>query len=270
MFDAATSPTIIINNSNPVDPKTAERRGDFLTAVYVGLVTATVLLPGMNQLAQNTLGILVRDGTVGGTTQGTTQGTSQGSSQTLTASDSEIGAKAIGLMKSKGYKVESDMNIVFLRHFYCKEFDKFCDRQLVIDGTGKTLYDGKSSTLPGAPYYDKPANPSGTFAIETGQFSSWQVGTHYGLMGRFVHEALIQTNPINGTRAFKKDRSDSKPVNGTFGINIHGSGSTANTDVGSFSAGCLVADSMDNHKKFMATIKQFNKGTYTATVLEWK
>ena len=267
MFDATTSPTIIINNSNPVDPVTAEQRGDFLTAVYVGIITAAILFPGLNQSVQNTLGILVRGGTVGGTTQGTTQGTNN---QTITVNDSEVGAKAIGLMKSKNYKIDSDMNIVFLRHFYCKDFDKFCDRQLVIDGTGKTLYDGKSSTLPGAPYYDKPANPSGTFAIETGQYSSWQVGTHYGLTGRFVHEALVQTKPIDGTRAFKKDRSDSKPVNGTFGINIHGSGSGSNVNVGSYSAGCLVADSMDNHKKFMATIKKFNKGTYTATVLEWK
>ena len=266
MFDAATSPTIIINNSNPIDPRTAERRGDFLTALYVGTITAAILFPGLNQSLQNTLGILVRGGTVGGTTQGTSQGTSQ----PVTASDSEIGVKAIGLMKSKNYRVDSDMNIVFLRHFYCKDFDKFCDRQLVIDGTGKTLYDGKSSTLPGAPYYDKPANPSGTFAITHGQYASWKVGTHYGLTGRFVHEALIQTKPIDGTRAFKKDRSDSKPVNGTFGINIHGSGSASNTNVGAYSAGCLVADSMDNHKKFMATIKQFNKGTYTATVLEWQ
>lgn len=266
MFDAATSPTIIINNSNPIDPRTAERRGDFLTALYVGTITAAILFPGLNQSLQNTLGILVRGGTVGGTTQGTSQGTSQ----PVTASDSEIGVKAIGLMKSKNYRVDSDMNIVFLRHFYCKDFDKFCDRQLVIDGTGKTLYDGKSSTLPGAPYYDKPANPSGTFAITPGQYASWKVGTHYGLTGRFVHEALIQTKPIDGTRAFKKDRSDSKPVNGTFGINIHGSGSGTNANVGSYSAGCLVADSMDNHKKFMSTIKQFNKGTYTATVLEWQ
>lgn len=266
MLDAAKSPTIIINNSNPIDPSTAERRGDFLTALYVGTITAAILFPGLNQSLQNTLGILVRGGTVGGTTQGT----SQGSSQPVTASDSEIGVKAIGLMKSKNYRVDSDMNIVFLRHFYCKDFDKFCDRQLVIDGTGKTLYDSKSSTLPGAPYYDKPANPSGTFAITPGQYASWKVGTHYGLTGRFVHEALIQINPIDGTRAFKKDRSDSKAVNGTFGINIHGSGSSSNNNVGTYSAGCLIADSMDNHKKFMATIKPFNKGTYTATVLEWK
>lgn len=266
MFDAATS-TIIINNSNPVDPKTAERRGDFLTALYVGTITAAILFPGLNQSLQNTLGILVRGGTVQGTTQGTSQGSS---SQPITVSSSEVGTKAISMMKAKGYKIELDMNIIFLRHFYCKDFDKFCDRQLVIDGTGKVLYDGKSSTLPGAPYYDKPANPGGTFAITPGQYNSWKIGTHYGLTGRFVHEALIQVNPIDGSRAFKKDRSDAKPVNGSFGINIHGSGSTSNTNVGAYSAGCLVADSMDNHKKFMVTIKQFNKGTYTATVLEWQ
>lgn len=263
MFDAATSPTIIINNSNPINPRTAERRGDFLTALYVGTITAAILFPGLNQSLQNTLGIIVRGGTIGGTIQET-------SSQTTTAPDSEVGTKAISMMKAKGYKIELDMNIVFLRHFYCKDFDKFCDRQLVIDGTGKVLYDGKSSTLPGAPYYNKPANPGGTFAITPGQYASWKVGTHYGLTGRFVHEALIQVNPVNGTRAFKKDRSDSKPVNGNFGINIHGSGSTSNANVGTYSAGCLVADSMHNHKKFMSVIKQFNKGTYTATVLEWQ
>ena len=49
---------------NPVSLDTAYRRGDFLTAVVVGGMAIAILAPGLNQILQNSFGVLVRGGQV--------------------------------------------------------------------------------------------------------------------------------------------------------------------------------------------------------------
>ncbi len=47
---------------NPVSLDTAYRRGDFVTAVVVMGIASAILAPGLNQILQNSVGVLVRGG----------------------------------------------------------------------------------------------------------------------------------------------------------------------------------------------------------------
>ena len=49
---------------NPVCLDTAYRRGDFITAVVVTGIAIAILAPGLNQILQNSVGVLVRGGQV--------------------------------------------------------------------------------------------------------------------------------------------------------------------------------------------------------------
>ena len=49
---------------NPVSLDTAYRRGDFLTAIAVTGMAIAILAPGLNQILQNSVGVLVRGGQV--------------------------------------------------------------------------------------------------------------------------------------------------------------------------------------------------------------
>ena len=271
MFDPQSQAIVINTAPAPQsDPETEFRRGDCLTALWVTAVACAVLWPGANSVIQKSLGVLVRGETVATANAPATDKKQAMSAPTPNNPNSdELGKRAISMMQAKGYQVQSDANIIYIRDFHCRAFDRWCDAQLVVSGDGKVLYQGRATTRPGATYYARPANPSGVFEIASGQYSAWRLGTHCGLSGSRCHEALVQVAPVTGTRAFSTNRSDARPASGIFGINLHGSTDPRET-VGPYSAGCLVADTMNAHQKFMDTIRPYARGTVTATILDWE
>lgn len=181
-----------------------------------------------------------------------------------------VGNKAISLMRSLNYQVDPKMNLIFLRGYYCNTFDRWCDLQLLVDGSGKVLFQGHSTSKPGSAGYKNPVNSAGTFSITPGQYLDvWEVGQHCGMLSGRCHEALVQRKAVKGTRSLSSDRRQEKAVSGLFGINIHGSGKKdLNKKVGANSLGCLVSASMDQHRELMKLIKKFNRPTYSATVID--
>ncbi|WP_449416039.1 M23 family metallopeptidase [Phormidium nigroviride] len=68
MFEFPVEPSSIVYSPesgyqhNPVRLDTAYRRGDFITAVVVTGIAIAILAPGLNQVLQNSVGVLVRGG----------------------------------------------------------------------------------------------------------------------------------------------------------------------------------------------------------------
>jgi Peptidase family M23 len=183
-----------------------------------------------------------------------------------------VGNKTISLMRSLNYQVDPKMNLVFLRGYYCNTFDSFCDLQLLVDGSGKVLFQGRSTTKPGSAGYKNPVNSAGTFSITPGQYlDAWEVGQHCGMTSGRCQEALVQRKAIKGTRSLYSDRRNPVSVSGIFGINIHGSREgerNIESKVSGYSLGCLVSVSMGDHRELMKLIKKFNRPTYSATVID--
>lgn len=104
-----------------------------------------------------------------------------------------------------------------------------------------------ATTEPGAYYTYNPMNPQGAFRIKFGQYKAWKVGKH----GKSQYTALVQCADVEGYRDKNKDfkRTNDKLVKGLFHINQH-HGWDMNL-VGMNSAGCLVGQSIEDHKVFM-------------------
>ncbi len=144
------------------------------------------------------------------------------------------------------------------------------DRRMVIEiasGTPKIVGNWVATTEPGTFFIKHPMNPNGAARIAFGQYQAWQVGTHKD------HEALVQVVPITVYRDRNKDgfRTGDSTNNGLFGINQHWGYDMAKVDRAS--AGCLVGQSKQRHREFMALIKKDaryplnNKYIYFTTVI---
>ena len=110
-----------------------------------------------------------------------------------------------------------------------------------------------ATTEPGDKYTYSPMNDKGAFRIAFGEHkSAWYIDTH----GRDAHSALRQIGPITGHRDKNKDfsRTGDALDTGLFAVNQHGP-YTYNGRVGISSAGCLVAERMDDHLEFMRLLK---------------
>lgn len=106
----------------------------------------------------------------------------------------------------------------------------------------------------GLPYTNKPMNPRGAANIVIPQqVYAWQIGRH--ITANTNQDALVQVRTVRITRDGDKDgRSDGDPVEDfeIIGLNQHyGSGS----QVGAWSAGCLVGSSESNHAIFMEKLR---------------
>jgi peptidoglycan hydrolase-like protein with peptidoglycan-binding domain len=118
------------------------------------------------------------------------------------------------------------------------------------------VQDWISTTEPGKTFTMNPMNPLGAARIAFGQFKSWAVGIHKGASGFDPHEALVQVAPIDIYRDAKKDFKREGPVSsGVFGINQHWGFDAPKDNVGNTSAGCLVGETRDGHRAFMALVK---------------
>lgn len=174
----------------------------------------------------------------------------------------DLATRIIKYMYSKQYFValgEKHYNIVYIEGASADgtpnkdSTNLWNDRRIVIEiayGTPKILGNWIGTTEPGKYYIDNPLNAQGAARIAFGQYQAWQVGTHKD------HEALLQVKPITVYRDRNKDgfRTGDPTDKGLFGINQHWGYDMA--EVGRASAGCLVGQSCDEHREFMALIKK--------------
>ena len=166
-------------------------------------------------------------------------------------------------MERKGYQVDrgpGELNIVYVEGMNpdgtpnADEANKWNDLRLVIrfeGGVPKIIGEWAATTEPGRYWTENPMSPLGAARIEFGQYKSWQVGMH-----RNNHEALVQTGgEVTVCRDLNKDgqRTGDKRQTGEFGINQHWGYDLP--EVEKASAGCLVGQSKDGHRQFMALVK---------------
>jgi hypothetical protein len=128
------------------------------------------------------------------------------------------------------------------------------------DGRPQVVFSCICTTEPGT-YYDRDhviGGPLGAALIALGQQSCWQVGTHHP--GYAPHESLVQTGgPVRIYRDFDRSfrRQSGHITTGNYGINQHSTGGpdAGLNSIGKWSAGCLVAPRMSDHRQFMAQVK---------------
>jgi putative chitinase len=189
--------------------------------------------------------------------------------QPLAASD--LAGRIIAAMERKGYSVDrgpGELNIVYVEGMNAdgtannNEANKWNDLRMVIrfdNGAPKIVSVWAATTEPGRYWVEHAASERarelGTARIEFGQYKAWQVGMHHANKPS-GHEALIQTGgPVTVCRDLNKDglRTGDKRDTGDFGINQHWGYNLAEVD--NASAGCLVGQSMDGHRAFIALVK---------------
>jgi hypothetical protein len=176
---------------------------------------------------------------------------------------SDLAHQVIAAMGRKRYQVDrnpGELNIVYVEGMSLDgtpnddEANKWNDLRLVIKfegGEPKVVGEWLATTEPGRYYTDHPLSPLGAARIEFGQHKAWQVGMHHG-----SQVALVQTGgPVTVCRDLNKDgqRQGDRRETGEFGINQHWG--YDNDEVDKASAGCLVGQSVDGHKRFMELVK---------------
>ncbi|HEY9636966.1 MAG TPA: hypothetical protein V6D14_26430 [Coleofasciculaceae cyanobacterium] len=179
-----------------------------------------------------------------------------------------LAEQIIDYCEEKGYKIDrgiGEKNIIYVEGMYPDgqlnndEFNVWNDSRLVIEfknGKPEIIGAWEATTEPGQYYTINPINAGGAARIAFGQYQAWQVGMH----GQAdPHEALIQTG---GTVIVHRDlnqdgvRTGDRTDMGFFGINQHWGGNSPQSDIGRWSAGCLVGRTRDGHQEFMALCKQ--------------
>jgi predicted chitinase/lysozyme family protein len=188
-----------------------------------------------------------------------------GPAQPVGASD--LAGRVIAAMERKGYSVDrgpGELNIAYVEGMNAdgtpnpNEANKWNDLRMVIrfdDGAPKIVGLWAATTEPGRYYTDHPLSPLGAARIAFGQYKAWQVGMHHPNKPS-GHEALIQTGgEVTVCRDLNRDgkRDGDKRETGEFGINQHWGYDLAEVD--NASAGCLVGQSKDGHRAFMAVVK---------------
>ena len=176
---------------------------------------------------------------------------------------SDLAHLVVAAMERKGHQVDrgpGEVNIVYVEGMNpdgtanADEANKWNDLRLLIrfeGGEPRIIGEWAATTEPGRYWTENPMNPLGAARIEFGQYKAWQVG-----MQRKSHEALVQTGgQLTVCRDLNKDgqRTGDKRQTGEFGINQHWGYDLP--EVEKASAGCLVGQSKDGHRQFMALVK---------------
>ena len=139
-------------------------------------------------------------------------------------------------------------------------FNKFNDRRLVLtieSGKPQLVFNVLATTEPGKFFTDNPMNPNGAARIAFGQYKAWVVGIH-NISKPNRHEALVQKGMLSVHRDKNKDgkrTGDPLDAGDSFGINQHSGFNADLNNIGRASAGCLVGQSHEEHKQFMALVK---------------
>lgn len=175
--------------------------------------------------------------------------------------------KIVAYMEQKGYEVHKapgKVNIVYVEGINPDGTlnddrpNSFNDLRVVfdwVDGKPRKLGFWGASTEPGSKYTNKPMNPKGCARIAFGQYKSvWVIGRHGT---KDPHEALVQVGNVTVHRDLNKDykRTNDTKDTGLFGINQHWGGDAPESDIGFWSAGCLIGRTRDGHKQFMTILK---------------
>lgn len=139
------------------------------------------------------------------------------------------------------------------------QFNEWNDRRIVLEfvnGAPHIVHNSFATTEPGAKPTYQPSNPKGAARIAFSQYQAWQVGRHVGSSGFEPHEGLLQRAEVEVYRDRNRDglRTGDSLDKGLFGINQHWGYDSQH--VGTASAGCLVGQSRNSHRDFMALIKQ--------------
>jgi lysozyme family protein len=179
-----------------------------------------------------------------------------------------LAERIIAYCEEKGYKIDrgvGEKNIIYVEGMYRDgrlnndEFNVWNDSRLLIEfknSKPEIVGAWEATTEPGQYYTMSPMNAGGTARIAFGQYKAWQVGTH----GQAdPHEALIQTGgTVTVYRDLNQDglRIGDRTDKGFFGINQHWGGDSPTSDIGAWSAGCLVGRTRDGHRQFMTLCKQ--------------
>lgn len=180
--------------------------------------------------------------------------------------NTDFSSKIIKYMRLQNYFIaegKNKFNIVYVEGANengtpnADSFNKWNDRRLileVLDGKPSIIGNWLATTEPGSHYTFSPMNANGAARIAFGQYQCWQIGTHGNSE---PHEALVQTaGAVKVHRDLNKDgfRTGDKIQEGWFGINQHYGYDMP--EIGRASAGCLVGQSRQGHREFMALIKK--------------
>ncbi len=180
---------------------------------------------------------------------------------------SDLAHRVVAALERKGYEVDrgpGELNIVYVEGMNPDgtpnndEANKWNDLRLLIEFEGgHPMIVGKwsATTEPGRYWTENPLSSLGAARIAFGQYTSWQVGMHHADKPS-GHEALVQTGGlVTVCRDLNKDglRTGDRCQTGQFGINQHWGYDLAEVDKAS--AGCLVGQSKDGHREFMALVK---------------
>ncbi len=188
----------------------------------------------------------------------------------------DFATSVIAYMKKMGYTILC-RNQVFVED--CDENgnpvpnefrkDRWNDRALIIDYDADTdkatmVHNASATCEPGVFYTTNRMNPQGAFRIKFGQYTAWEIGSHFK-----QYPALRQCRSIRGYRDNNEDgtRIGDVEVSGNYGVNVH-YGYEADT-INKDSAGCLVRKFKTAHYKAMQLIQQYppQDGIYTVTIL---
>lgn len=163
-------------------------------------------------------------------------------------------------MRAKGIEPDiqdGDLNIVYvagMNENFTLNADRhntWSDLRMVLGHDGKVLGKWRATIDPGDHYVKNRINPDGAAQISFGRQTAWQTGLHRG------YDALVQTGgPVKVYRDDDEDfsREGDDLYTGYFGINQHHGWDAATPD--RQSAGCLVGQSVEGHKNFMAMIRR--------------
>ncbi len=171
------------------------------------------------------------------------------------------------VLSQKGYQFfDNELNIIGIRsnNNVANSFD---DWLCLIKGNDKPLI-FPITTDPGAYWLNNPMSVEGTAILVPGQYiKSHKIGLHQG-----KYEALKQDLPLKVWRDDNRDNilnKEGKVYQGLFGINIHRSNATSQSQVvEKWSAGCQVFQKVDDFNKFMKICKDSNQSSFTYTLLE--
>jgi hypothetical protein len=181
----------------------------------------------------------------------------------------DLAGRVVKYMIAKGYHISlrpNTFNIVYIEGVDpdgTENEDKpnvFNDLRMVIkiDASGIPEIVGKwvATTEPGTFYTKKPnrLNPKGAARIQFGQYKAWQVGAH-----KSQDPALIQAGTLTVCRDDNEDGSrdgDELDTGDNFWIDQHHADDAPRSDIGRWSAGCLVGQTSSGHEEFMDIIMQ--------------
>jgi hypothetical protein len=120
-----------------------------------------------------------------------------------------------------------------------------------------TLKKYKATTDPGLTYLKNPVAFEGTAIMKENQYvGAYRLGKHKG-----QYDALVQSKPVTVIRDFSRDNkldfSSGREQTGFFGINIHRSSPTGESQfVNNWSAGCQVFANISEYNEFIGLCKK--------------